>query len=230
MKRSRFGTFASALTCVGVLALAPSITLAQNPSSPPPPTKQPQLPSTKPVDPTPATPSRGKTREAKPETSSTAEGSGAANVSAADAAFATEAAEGGLLEVELGRMAVQKATLDAVKQFGQRMIDDHTKANEELKTVADAKQIALPDEARVKAKHRVLIAKLEKLSGPAFDKAYMADMVEDHVKDVAAFEREASSGKDADIQAFARKTLPTLKEHLTLAREAAKKANAKGTN
>lgn len=134
----------------------------------------------------------------------------------ADASFVHEAAIGGLAEVELGRLATQNASSDDVKQFGQRMVDDHGKANDELKALAAKKGITLPTE--LDQKHQALRDRLAKQQGAAFDKAYMSEMLSDHQKDVAAFQREAKSGSDPDVKAWAQKTLPTLQEHLKMAK------------
>jgi putative membrane protein len=137
--------------------------------------------------------------------------------SSGDRDFATKAAQGGMAEVELGKLATQRAGNDKVKQFGQRMVDDHSKANNELKTVAGNKGVALPkkiDEEAAATKKR-----LSALKGADFDRAYMEDMVKDHQKDVAEFQMEANSGSDPDIKAFASKTLPTLQEHLKMAQD-----------
>jgi putative membrane protein len=131
---------------------------------------------------------------------------------AADQSFVTDAAKGGMAEVELGKLATEKASSDQVKQFGQRMVDDHSKANEELKTLAAQKNITLP--TGIDAKDKALHDRLSKLSGHEFDRAYMQAMVKDHRKDVGEFKKESTSGKDADVKAFAAKTLPTLEEHL----------------
>lgn len=138
----------------------------------------------------------------------------------ADLGFVTEAAQGGMAEVELGKLAAEKAGDADVKKFGQHMVDDHSKANEELMSIAAAKNITLP--SGLDAKDKALHNRLSKLSGAAFDRAYMSAMVNDHVKDVNAFKREASAGKDADVKAFAAKTLPTLQDHLMMARNADK--------
>jgi putative membrane protein len=135
----------------------------------------------------------------------------------ADLMFIREAAMGGMAEVELGRLASQKADNAEVKQFGQRMVDDHGKANDELKQAAQSKNITLP--AELAAKHKALQKRLEKLNGAAFDRAYMREMVADHNKDVAAFERESKSGNDPQIKEWATKTLPTLKEHQAMAKD-----------
>ena len=121
---------------------------------------------------------------------------------------------GGLMEVELGRIAAQKGASDEVRQFGQRMVDDHSKANEELTRVVSSKGMTPP--AALDAKHQAEMQKMSALSGEKFDKEYVKMMVSDHKKDVAEFQKEASSGKDADIKAFASSTLPTLQEHLQM--------------
>ena len=139
----------------------------------------------------------------------------AAKLSSTDKSFVEKAAVGGLAEVQMGKLAKEKAGSDQVKQFGTRMVDDHTKANDQLKQVASNKGITLPTD--LDSEHKGKVAKLEKLSGAQFDRAYMDDMVSDHKKDVAEFQKQAKSGNDADIKGFASKTLPTLQEHLTLA-------------
>ena len=144
-------------------------------------------------------------------------GTGSGTLSSADQKFVMEAAMGGMMEVELGRRAAQQGTSDAVKQFGQRMADDHSKANAELMIIASSKGITLPTD--VDAKHRAMIGRLARMTGPAFDKAYAKEMVSDHNKDVSAFQKEAASGGDSDVKAFASKTLPTLQEHLTMAND-----------
>ena len=139
-----------------------------------------------------------------------------AKVGAADTAFAKQTAMDGIAEVEHGRLAADKATNPDVKQFGQRMVDDHTKANDELKSWASTNNVTLP--ADMGPQHKAMQDKLSKMSGDAFDKAYMAHMVSAHAKAVAAFQRESKSGGNADLKAWADKTLPTLQEHHTMAR------------
>jgi len=136
---------------------------------------------------------------------------------AGDSHFAREAASGGMLEVQLGQLAVQKSSNDRVKQFGQRMIDDHKKAGDELKNVASKDNISLP--GAMSAKDKATYDSLSKLSGTAFDRAYMKDMVKDHTMDVSSFQKEANSGSNADLKTFAGNTLPTLQDHLKQARE-----------
>jgi putative membrane protein len=132
------------------------------------------------------------------------------------AAFAKEAAQGGKAEVEMGRLAVERGARPEVKQFGQRMIDDHSKANNELMQIAARKNIQLPKE--VSSEQKEMMDKLSKRSGADFDKEYVDAMVEDHEHDVKAFEEQAEEGTDPDIKQFAAKTLPTLKQHLELIR------------
>ena len=134
-----------------------------------------------------------------------------------DDTFAMKAAQGGLAEVQLGQLAEQKASNPDVKAFGQKMVDDHQKANDELKQAAAKGNVALPTEPS--AKEKAEAARLEKLSGAAFDKAYMMHMVADHKKDVAEFQREAKSGQNEQIKNFAQQTVPTLQEHLKMAQE-----------
>jgi len=140
-----------------------------------------------------------------------------AKKSGSDEQFAKKAAQGGMAEVKMGELAQEKWNNDAVKKFGQRMAQDHTKAGDELKQAAMKENITLP--ADLDAKDQATYDGLSKLSGPAFDRAYARDMVKDHQQDVAEFKREASSGKNASIKSFAEQTLPTLEDHLKEARE-----------
>ncbi len=137
-----------------------------------------------------------------------------ADMSAADKMFVTNAASGGMLEVQLGQLAQSKGSSDFVKQFGQKMVDDHTKANDQLKDLAQKDSITLP--TALLPKDQATYDKFSKLSGAAFDSAYTRDMVMDHKKDVADFKKEAASGKNPDVKAFASQTLPTLQEHLKI--------------
>ncbi len=133
---------------------------------------------------------------------------------AADHKFAMEAAMGGMMEVELGKLAASKGASDEVRQFGQKMVDDHSKANDELMQLASGKGMTLP--AAPDAKHQAEMQKLSALSGEKFDKEYVKMMLKDHKKTVATFEKEANGGMDAELKAFAASTLPTLREHLQM--------------
>jgi len=132
-----------------------------------------------------------------------------------DTTFVRKAAEGGMAEVRLGQLAKEKASNKAVKEFGDRMVKDHIKANDELKEVASKKGITLRDS--MNASDKALYDRLSRLSGDAFDKAYMRAMLQDHQEDVAEFRRESQSAKDPDVRQFAAKVLPTLEEHLRMA-------------
>lgn len=129
-----------------------------------------------------------------------------------DAKFAVAAANGGMAEVELGRLAQQKAADAKVKDFGAMMVGDHSKANDELKALAKSKGITLP--VAIGAEEQKVKDELSAKSGADFDKAYVSDMIDDHKKDIKEFEDASNNCKDADLKAFAVKTLPTLKMHL----------------
>lgn len=161
-------------------------------------------------------------------TKSDAAQSSAAAGKMSDDAFARKAAEGGLAEVELGQLAAQKASNADVKAFAQKMVDDHTKVNDQLKQVAAQQNIQLP--AQLSAKDKAEKARLEKLSGQAFDRAYMKNQVMDHKKDIAAFQQEATNGRDEAIKSFAQQTLPTLHEHLKLAENADSQVKSASNN
>jgi putative membrane protein len=135
----------------------------------------------------------------------------------ADAHFAKEAAQGGMAEVKLGKLAQEKGSNDSVKSFGKRMVDDHSKAGDKLKEVASRESITLPTDLSVK--DQATYDRLSKLNGAAFDRAYARDMVKDHETDVAAFEREANAGRNGSLKSFASETLPTLQDHLKQAKE-----------
>jgi putative membrane protein len=134
----------------------------------------------------------------------------------ATADFMMKAAIGGMMEVQLGEIAQRNAASQAVKDFGTRMVTDHSKANEELKALANARNVKLP--AMVEGEHREEVNDIGKKSGVEFDKAYMNMMVDDHKKDVDEFENAANNLKDEGIKAFAAKTLPILKSHLEAAK------------
>lgn len=134
--------------------------------------------------------------------------------------FVDHAAQDGLAEVALGKMAAEKAASADVKEFGQRMVDDHSKANDELGKLASSKGITAPTEV-TNPKHKALMDRLEKLSGKEFDRAYIQAMVGDHEHAVGAFKSFAAHGQDAELKAWAEKTLPTLQEHERLAKTTA---------
>ena len=161
----------------------------------------------------------------KSEPAKPASDKGDAVVTGGDLAFMNSAAPGNMAEVELGKMAASKAQNPEVKAFGQKMVEDHTKANDELKQIAAQKKVMLPPD--VMPAHKQLMEKLSKLSGADFDKEYVAAMVVAHEKDVAAFENVSKTAADADVKAFATKTLPTLKMHLEMIKAMADKMGMK---
>lgn len=147
---------------------------------------------------------------------------GTSNLASSDREFLVDAAHGGTAEVALGKLADEKASSPEVKQFAQRIVEDHGRANAELKTLARSKDITLSDD--LDAAHKATKDRLEKLSGAAFDRAYMQEMVQDHEKDVREFRKQAQSAQDPDVKAWAAKTLPTLEEHYRLAQQASRSA------
>ena len=151
-----------------------------------------------------------------------------ASTAPAARAFMQEAASGGLMEVELGKIAAQRASSSDVKEFGQRMVTDHTKANDQLKDLAASKNVTLHE--RLDAKQQAEVTRLSKLSGHEFDQSYMKTMTTDHERDVAAFKKAASSSPDADVKAFASQTLPTLEDHLSNARRVEAEVNRTKTS
>jgi putative membrane protein len=131
-------------------------------------------------------------------------GSGS-SLSEKDKTFMKKAAKGGMMEVTMGKVAEQNAQSDDVKSFGKRMVTDHGKANDELKSIASKKGFELPNK--------------EHAGKWTSDKAYMDMMVKDHEKDLAEFKEEASSGSDPDLKKFADDTTKMVQEHLNLAKE-----------
>lgn len=208
-----------------LLTLGPQTAFAQNP---PTPTKLPPQPSGKaPADPRLPT-------DANPVPKGNDGGTGSQKPlkapSEADSRFALAAAEGGMLEVELGRIASTKAGNAEVKEFAARMVTDHSKSNAELTQIASTKGLMLPTQEQVKAKHQAMFDKLARLEGAAFDREYMAAMVKDHDNDVELFEKQAKNGRDAALQGFAEKSLPVLREHQKMSKQVNAKVSTKGTN
>jgi putative membrane protein len=143
------------------------------------------------------------------------------NLSAEDKDFVMKAAIGGLAEVQMGQTAQQKGQNADVKAFGARMVTDHSKTNDELKQLATTKGLALPTD--LDEKHKKTADSIAVKNGKDFDKAYMSDMVKDHEEDVKEFEKTSKTAGEADIRSWAAKTLPTLQEHLRMAKETLKK-------
>ena len=146
----------------------------------------------------------------------TSEPASTSAMSSRDQKFIMDTAMGGLMEVELGRWAAQKGTSPEVKQFGRRMVDDHSRANTELTQLASTKGVTLP--TQLDEKHQNNVSKITRLNGADFDRAFSKMMLKDHEKAVSDFEKQSTNGEDAELKAFAAKTLPTLQEHLQMAR------------
>ena len=205
---------ASLLTTI--LFASATVLMAQAPTSPAPRTRPEPTPSTAPdrgaPKPDQATaPKTTATHDATQSTKSTA---------GPDREFVRNTASGGQAEVELAMLAEQKASSNDVKMLASRIQTDHMKANEELKAVASQKGWDLPTEPNSDQKYTK--SKLEKLSGDEFDKAYTAQMIKSHNMGIASFQSEVAHGTDKDVKAFAKKTLPTLKEHLAMAQKTQK--------
>lgn len=175
---------------------------------------------------TPETETTGSAQSAQQTSSATATttGSGGGSVSnapAADKEFVANAGMAGLGEVQMGNLALQKSENAEVRAFAQRMVTDHGQSNAELAQLATAKGLALP--AELAGKHQQGYEHLQSLGGAEFDRAYMQHMVGDHQEAVTLFQNASTSATDADIRGFAAKTLPVLREHLTLAQTTAGK-------
>src|SRR3954467_9045230 len=137
-----------------------------------------------------------------------------------DLKFIRNATEGGEMEVALGKVAAEKASNADVKQFGLHMVDDHSKANEQLAALCQSKGVDLSqDKPKIEKNVQKKVDKLSKKSGDEFDKDYVSDMVDDHEKDVKEFEKAAETLKDQDLKTWAAKTLPTLQGHLSMIKE-----------
>jgi len=142
------------------------------------------------------------------------------NPSSSDKKFVREALAGENAQVDLGKLAVQKGSSDDVREFGRKMVDDHTKLNEEMRDVADKEGIRAP--AGITAKEKAQVAKLASLSGESFDKAYIAAMVKDQRGNLAALKREATAGNDTAIKEEASQGMKLIEQHLQLAEEMAR--------
>jgi putative membrane protein len=135
----------------------------------------------------------------------------------ADGAFARKAAEDSMAQVTLAELAQEKASSDSVKKFAKRMVEEHTRANDQLKEVALKANIPLP--TTLDSKDQGTCDSLSRLSGKDFDKAYAQEMVKDHQQDVAEFRTEANGGRKSPIKAFAVQNLPVVQQHLKMARQ-----------
>ena len=135
----------------------------------------------------------------------------------ADQKFIKTALMGNMYEVEAGKLAAARATSPEVKNFGQKLMDDHQKANEELKPIAVTKNVEIP--AALDKKHQGMIDDLSKYSGADFDSQYMAMMAKDHKKDVEAYKKEVGKSEDPQVKGYASKTLGVIEQHLATAEQ-----------
>ena len=138
-------------------------------------------------------------------------------VNDADREFVNKAATGGIAEVELGRIATQRAARPSVRSFGERMVTDHGRSNADLASLARSKGIEAP--TALEPSQQAVRDRLSALNGNDFDRAYMSEMVRDHTEDIALFERAAETSTDPELKAWAAQSLPMLREHLALARQ-----------
>jgi putative membrane protein len=134
-----------------------------------------------------------------------------------DKDFAEHAMAGGMMEVQLGKLAEQRAQNEGVKRFGQRMVTDHSQANQKMSEVGSRLGLSAP--AQLPREQSRTVEKLAGLSGAEFDRAYMAAMIDDHKKDISAFRKQADKGDNAQLKSLAQETLPTLEQHLRLAED-----------
>jgi putative membrane protein len=147
----------------------------------------------------------------------------AGQASPMDKMFVRKAMQGGMAQVQLGQLTLQKTDNDQVKQFAQRMIDDHTRMNDQMKPVAQQLGVDVPKQ--VSKKDRATMAKLDALSGPAYDQAYIKDMIKDHKQDLSDFQMEASSGQDQTVKDAASQGSKVIAQHLQMAQQMAKDQN-----
>lgn len=145
-----------------------------------------------------------------------------------DQQFVKEAASGGMMEVEIGKLAQQKGASDAVKQMGEKLVQDHTKANDQLKEVATKVGVTVPNALDPKDQSKV--DKLSSLSGNGFDKAFTKDAIKDHEHDIKMFKEEAKNGTNPDLKNFASQTLPVLQDHLSMAKNLKQTHGSSGTS
>jgi len=180
-------------------------TPGRSPDSPNTPTNN--TPGRSPNTPTNNTPGRSPNSPAGGETSPN-------SLSSKDKNFVMQAGQVGMLEVELGRLAVQRGSSAGVKQYGQEMVEEHTQANEELMQLAMQKGVKLPTE--MSTQNKALMERLSGLSGTSFDAAYKQAMIESHNQAIALFQAQSQQGQDPDLKAWATQKLPNLQAHLQM--------------
>ena len=147
----------------------------------------------------------------------------AGQASPMDKMFVAKAMQGGMAEVQLGQLTLQKSSDEQVKQFAQKMIDDHSRMIDQMKPVAQQLGVSVPN--KVSKKDTKTMAKLEGLSGSAYDQAYIQDMVKDHKQDLSDFQTEASSGQDQTAKDAANQGSKIISQHLQMIEQIAKDRN-----
>ncbi len=177
----------------------------------------PVIAQTTPTQPNPVTPNNPTTTPPINPTQNPRPGTNQTSLSAIDQNFITQAAEDGLLEVQLGQLATQRASSDAVRQYGQRMVQAHTQVNNQLRELATQNNVSLPQ--NIGDRDALIVTRFSNLSGPNFDQAYLRQMVNSHIRAVNLFERQAQQGNNPELRTFANRNLPTLREHLQRARQ-----------
>ena len=191
-------TLTVALLATGLFASSGYTLAQQNPT-----TTTPQDPTTT-TQPTQQNPTTTQTTPQNP-----------ANLNAVDRDFMIKSAQENMGEIILGRLAAERAVNASVRQYGQRMVDEHTQANTQLMQIAAQKNVTLPTDTD--AKHKALRARLGQIPGLRFDRTFMQAMVDNHSMSAALFQREARLGRDPDVKAFASATLPMIRTHLQMA-------------
>lgn len=207
MKRYLTASAAAALLLLPAMALAQT-TAPQSTSPSPPPLPGGAQSGTTSTQPAPM----GGMTQAAPGNSAGEAG----KLSAGDRSFLNKAAADGMAEVEIGKLGASKAQNDQVKQFAQKMVQDHGQANEKLTAIARQLQVQPP--AKMDAKHQEASKKLSGVSGAAFDRQFMQHMLKDHQQAVQLFDKQAKSGQNEELKKFAADTLPTLQQHLAEAK------------
>jgi putative membrane protein len=155
---------------------------------------------------------------------SSTQSSSGQKLSHTDKKFLEEAAQGGMAEVAMGRLGQEKAQSPEVKRLAEKILQDHTQANQQLMQIAQQKGVELKQD--VNKKDQRMLDHMRSMSGAEFDRMYVQHMVKDHEKDIKEFEKQANKGEDADIKNFAQQTLPKLREHLQSAQTLAQTTGA----
>ncbi len=178
------------------------------------------------IQPTPAPGQPGEHGATPGQASAERPGSGAASAEQ----FAQEAFTDDATEVRLAKLAESRAQNPDVKKFAQRMVKDHSRANEQLQDLAKKHNLHLPSDTGAAGEHQALADRLSNLKGAAFERAYIDAMVQAHEKDVRRFEQQAKNSKDPAMKEWAAKMLPILQEHLRLAKQAQKAVSGSDNN